>query len=378
MEINSSKVNVIAFYLPQFHTIPENDDAYGKGFTEWTNVKKAKPLFEGHRQPRVPLNDNYYCLLDNGKTMKDQAKLAQDNGVFGFCYYHYYFKNGKKLLEKPLEEMLENKDIDIPFCMCWANENWSKRWDGGNNEVIVEQNYDDLEGIEEHVKYLSKFLADPRYITVNGAPLLLIYKPDLIPNVKQYVSRIRECFKKNGFEKVFIASQFPTYYLNKKHLEIFDYYVQFEPMFTDYRVKANTHPFRQFLKRVAIKLHLYKTIKKAQKKPTSLTHMNYDEQWQNNLNFKVNDKRLIAGAFADWDNTARNKNGTVYDGVTVEKFASYFDSLTQKVKKDYSLPMIFINAWNEWAEGTYLEPDTDHEYGYLKAIKHAIEKQEII
>lgn len=374
MEINSSKVNVIAFYLPQFHTIPENDDAYGKGFTEWTNVKKAKPLFEGHRQPRVPLNDNYYCLLDNGKTMKEQAKLAQDNGVFGFCYYHYYFKNGKKLLEKPLEEMLENKEIDIPFCMCWANENWSKRWDGGNNEVIVEQNYDDLEGIEEHVKYLSKFLADPRYITVNGAPLLLIYKPDLIPNVKQYVARIRECFKKNGFEKVFIASQFPTYYLNKKHLEIFDYYVQFEPMFTDYRVKQAAHPFRQFLKRLAIKLHLYKTIKKAQKKPTSLTHMNYDEKWQNNLNFKVNDKRLIAGAFADWDNTARNKNGTVYDGVTIEKFASYFDSLTQKVKKEYSLPLIFINAWNEWAEGTYLEPDTDHEYGYLKAIKHAIEK----
>ncbi len=374
MEINSSKVNVIAFYLPQFHTIPENDDAYGKGFTEWTNVKKAKPLFEGHRQPRVPLNDNYYCLLDNGKTMKEQTKLAQDNGVFGFCYYHYYFKNGKKLLEKPLEEMLENKEIDIPFCMCWANENWSKRWDGGNNEVIVEQNYDDLEGIEEHVKYLSKFLADPRYITVNGAPLLLIYKPDLIPNVKQYVSRIRECFKKNGFDKVFIASQFPTYYLNKKHLEIFDYYVQFEPMFTDYRVKQAAHPFRQFLKRAAIKLHLYKTIKKAQKKPTSLTHMNYDEKWQNNLSFKVNDKRLIAGAFADWDNTARNKNGTVYDGVSVEKFASYFDSLTQKVKKEYSLPLIFINAWNEWAEGTYLEPDTDHEYGYLKAIKHAIEK----
>lgn len=374
MEINFNKVNVIAFYLPQFHTIPENDDAYGKGFTEWTNVKKAKPLFEGHRQPRVPLNDNYYYLLDNGKTMKEQAKLAQDNGVFGFCYYHYYFKNGKKLLEKPLEEMLENKEIDIPFCMCWANENWSKRWDGGNNEVIVEQNYDDLEGIEEHVKYLSKFLADPRYITVNGAPLLLIYKPDLIPNVKQYVARIRECFKKNGFEKVFIASQFPTYYLNKKHLEIFDYYVQFEPMFTDYRVKHDAHPLRQFLKRLAIKLHLYKTIKKAQKKPTSLTHMNYDEKWQNNLNFKVNDNRLIAGAFADWDNTARNKNGTVYDGVTVEKFASYFGSLTQKVKKDYSLPIIFINAWNEWAEGTYLEPDTDHEYGYLKAIKHAIEK----
>lgn len=370
MEIDSQKINVIAFYLPQFHTIPENDEAYGKGFTEWVNVKKAKPLFAGHRQPRVPLNNNYYCLLDNGETMRKQADMAKEHGVFGFCYYHYYFKDGKKLLEKPLEEMLKDKSIDMPFCLCWANENWSKRWDGGNNEVIVAQDYDDLDSIDKHVDYLSKFLLDDRYITIDGAPLLLIYKPDLIPNLKKYINRMRECFANHGFKKVFLASQFPTYYLAKKNLNLFDYYVQFEPMFTDFRVKRDSHPFRQFVKMVFIKLHLYNAFKKAQK--PSLTHMDYDEKWQNNLNYKITDKKLIAGAFVDWDNTARNKNGTVYDGVSVEKFSSYFSRLTKKVKKEYSTSMIFINAWNEWAEGTYLEPDTDHGYGYLDAIKEAV------
>lgn len=372
MEINLNKVNVIAFYLPQFHTIPENDEAYGKGFTEWVNVKKAKPLFEGHRQPRVPLNSNYYCLLDGGKTMIEQAKLAQDNGVFGFCYYHYYFKGGKKLLEKPLEEMLKDQRINIPFCLCWANENWSKRWDGGNNEVIVEQDYDDLDGIKDHVKYLTKFLKDPRYITINGVPLLLIYKPNLIPNVGQYVKKIRDCFKEEGFEKVFIASQFPTFYLDKKDLDIFDYYPQFEPFFTEHRLMKESHSIKQVAKRLLVKLHLLNVAKKA-KKP-ALTHMDYDRQWQNNLSSKISDERLIAGAFVDWDNTARNKNGIVYDGVTTEKFANYFSKLVNKTKKEYSLPIIFINAWNEWAEGTYLEPDEDNKYAYLEAINKSINK----
>lgn len=370
MEISLDKVNVIAFYLPQFHTIPENDEAYGKGFTEWVNVKKSQALFEGHRQPRVPLNDNYYCLLDDGKTMEAQAKLAQEYGVFGFCYYHYYFKNGKLLLEKPLEEMLLNKKINIPFCMCWANENWSKRWDGGNNEVIVAQDYDDLDGIEKHVDYLLKFVKDERYITINGKPLLIIYKPDLIPNLEQYVSKIRECFAKKGFEHIFIAAQFPTFYLNKQHLELFDYYIQFEPFYTEHRVIKESRSLKQLIKKLLIKLHLYDAAKKA-KKP-ALTHLDYDRQWKNNLASKINDKKLIAGAFVDWDNTPRNKNGIVYDGVTTEKFAKYFDELVIKTKKEYSLPIIFINAWNEWCEGTYLEPDTDHNYEYLEAINKSI------
>ena len=133
---------VIAFYLPQYHTIPENDASYGKGFTEWTNVKKASPLFKNHNQPRVPEKNNYYNLLDT-EVMIGQAELAKKYGIYGFCYYHYWFKNGKKLLEKPLEAMLKDKRVDIPFMLCWANENWTRKWDGGNNEIIVEQDYGD-------------------------------------------------------------------------------------------------------------------------------------------------------------------------------------------------------------------------------------------
>ena len=184
-----SNIKVIAFYLPQFHAIPENDKSYGKGFTEWTNVKKAKPLFADHNQPRVPLNQNYYDLLEQG-VMKNQADLAKKYGVYGFCYYHYWFADGKKLLEKPLETMLTDKSVDIPYCICWANENWTRRWDGGNNEVIVEQNYGDRANITRHAQYLTQFFKDERYIKEDGRPLLLIYKPELIIRCRKYIDEL--------------------------------------------------------------------------------------------------------------------------------------------------------------------------------------------
>ena len=184
-------VKIIPFYLPQFHTIPENDEWWGEGFTEWTNVKKAKPLFEGHDQPRIPLNNNYYNLMDDNVKIW-QAKLAKEYGIFGFCYYHYWFKGGRQLLEKPAEQMLKNKEIDIPFCFCWANENWSKNWDGGNREVIMEQDYGSQEDWEKHFRYFVRFFRDERYITVHGKPLLIIYKPEQITDLQQMVVYFRK------------------------------------------------------------------------------------------------------------------------------------------------------------------------------------------
>lgn len=174
-----SNEKVVAFYLPQYHPIPENDKAYGKNFTEWVNVKKALPLFENHNQPRIPLENNYYSLLDEN-TMIEQSKLAKSYGIYGFCYYHYWFKNGKKLLEKPLEMMLNTKEIDIPFMLCWANENWTKHWDGGNNEIIVEQDYGDYDDLINHIDYLCRFFRDKRYIKIDDKPVLVIYKPEII------------------------------------------------------------------------------------------------------------------------------------------------------------------------------------------------------
>jgi len=372
-------IKVIAFYLPQFHTIPENDEAYGKGFTEWTNVKKAEPLFTGHNQPRIPLNDNYYCLLDDG-VMKEQAKLAKENGVYGFCYYHYWFKGGKLLLEKPLEKMLGDKEVDIPFCICWANENWSKRWDGGNNELIVEQDYDDLGDVEKHINYLKDYFQDDRYIRVDGKPLFIVYKPELIPNLRKYICKIRDAARMNGIGELCISCQYPKYYMEGVGLDIFDYYIQFQPRFLkENAMNERRGNLAKTIKRIMISLRLREFGKSVRsifiKENTEgkiLEKRNYDEDWAEILNYKVKDEKLIAGAFVDWDNTPRNKNGLTYLGAEPQKFKVYMRKLFFKVRNEYNQKYIFINAWNEWAEGAYLEPDEKYKYGYLEALKETL------
>lgn len=367
---------VIAFYLPQYHTIPENDASYGKGFTEWTNVKKASPLFKNHNQPRVPEKNNYYNLLDT-EVMIGQAELAKKYGIYGFCYYHYWFKNGKKLLEKPLEAMLKDKRVDIPFMLCWANENWTRKWDGGNNEIIVEQDYGDYEDLKKHIDYLCDFFRDERYIKIDGKPVFVIYKPEIIPNIKKVIGFIRKRVKENGFSGIVIMSQYPDYFFACKKSDLLDYHIQFEPKFIqDYEIE------RMNLKRRKLKHfmlshnmnYLYQILlqKYQKEKKKELVHRNYDKDWQEIINYPVDDKRTVAGAFVDWDNTPRNRLGLVYDNTTPEKFYYFFKKLVDKVDKEYALDYIFINAWNEWAEGAYLEPDEKNHYKYLEAVKRVL------
>ncbi len=369
------KIKSIAFYLPQFHPIPENDEAYGEGFTEWTNVKKAQPLFEGHYQPRVPLHEDYYSLLDP-QVMVEQARLAKQYGVYGFCYYHYWFSGGKKLLEKPVEMMLETPAIDIPFCLCWANENWSKRWDGGDNGIIAMQSYGDLEDVKNHVDYLCRFFEDSRYIRIDGAPLLLIYKPELIPNLTEVVSCIREQAEANGFSEIRLAVQYPKYYLDGQGLDLFDYYIQFEPALNF----EKTITWRKAIKNIMIKLGLKKFSQSLRNSnayyaiKTNPSHHDYDEVWSQIVNDRCEDRRVIPCGFVDWDNTARNKSGHVFDGASPEKFQHYLSQLVKKVSESDAADMIFINAWNEWAEGCYLEPDEKYGYAYLEAHKAALEQ----
>ena len=367
---------VIAFYLPQYHTIPENDASYGKGFTEWTNVKKASPLFKNHNQPRVPEKNNYYNLLDT-EVMIGQAELAKKYVIYGFCYYHYWFKNGKKLLEKPLEAMLKDKRVDIPFMLCWANENWTRKWDGGNNEIIVEQDYGDYEDLKKHIDYLCDFFRDERYIKIDGKPVFVIYKPEIIPNIKKVIGFIRKRVKENGFSGIVIMSQYPDYFFACKKSDLLDYHIQFEPKFIqDYEIE------RMNLKRRKLKHfmlshnmnYLYQILlqKYQKEKKKELVHRNYDKDWQEIINYPVDDKRTVAGAFVDWDNTPRNRLGLVYDNTTPEKFYYFFKKLVDKVDKEYALDYIFINAWNEWAEGAYLEPDEKNHYKYLEAVKRVM------
>ena len=378
-EVNDGKgIKIIPFYLPQFHTIPENDQWWGEGFTEWTNVRKAQPLFPGHDQPRIPLNGEYNLLDDETKIW--QADLAKKYGIFGFCYYHYWFKDGRKLLEKPAEQMLANPKVDLPFCFCWANENWSKNWDGGNREVIMEQDYGDLNDWEKHFQYLLPFFKDSRYITVDEKPLFVIYKPDQIIDLYQMTSYWKQRAVEEGFPGLCFAFQFPTYYSDMYYRnDIFDFRIGFEPVHarnldsmkpgTSNKVKL----MRKFLGENILSIYRKKRVANLSSgfsKAQNLAMYFYDEIWVKILNAHWT-AEFIPGGFVDWDNTPRNKHGLLHSGFTIEKFQNYMTRLIKRANNE-NKPMIFINAWNEWGEGAFLEPDQKYGYQKLEAIKSAL------
>ena len=357
----------IAFYLPQFHAIPENDEWWGKGFTEWNNVRKSKSLFRKHNQPEIPLNKNYYCLLDS-KTQEWQSQLALNYGIDGFCYYHYWFE-GKLLLEKPLELMLKNKNIKIPFCLSWANESWARTWDGQENELLIKQNYnEDENGWKKHFEYFLKFFKDERYIKNNGRPVLIIYKPHLIKNCKDMLAFWRKLAKENGFADLYIGYQHYSAFNQNMSENGFDFGINFEPFYTVYEINRKLNNIK---KKAVYYLENPKNITRfLRKKLLSEPNIyDYDEIW-NNIIRRKNNKSIYRGAFTSWDNTPRKgKNADVFFESTPQKFEKYLNALTRASKKAGNDEYIFINAWNEWAEGAHLEPEERYGYGYLEAIK---------
>ena len=381
-EVKDGKgTKLIALYLPQFHTIPENDQWWGEGFTEWTNVKKSTPLYEGHDQPRIPLNENFYNLLDDDVKIW-QANLAKDHGVFGFCYYHYWFKGGKQLLEKPAEQMLVNKEVDLPFCFCWANENWSRNWDGGNREILMEQDYGGKDDWEKHFQYLLPFFKDERYITVDGKPLFVIYKPEQIIDIYQMMNYFKKRAVESGLSGLCLAFQFPTYYTDMFYREdIFDYRIGFEPVYSRNASSMQKPGMsnKVSLLRKTLGENAVSAYRKSRQgktgsnwgKAQSLAMYFYDETWEQILKNQWT-QEFLPGALVDWDNTPRNKHGVVYEGFSIEKFEKYMRCLIKRANAESKL-MIFINAWNEWAEGAFLEPDEKYGYQKLEAIKRALE-----
>ena len=376
-------MKIIAFYLPQFHNIPENDEWWGNGFTEWTNVKKAKPLYEGHMQPRVPLGGNYYNLLDDNVKIW-QADLAKKYGVYGFCYYHYWF-NGKMLLEKPMEQMLANKEVDIPFCICWANEPWTKAWVGDEKKLLIAQEYGQEEEWKQHFMYLLPFFKDERYITKDGKPLFVFYRPDIVPCMKEMIETWDKLAKENGLSGITFAFQSGDYdWNNSKEAKLFDYDIEFQPPYASHWLYSNDGKIVSALKKCrrllagwagkkfGIDLYRYGTAQ--YKKMTGQTVANYDSMWQKIIEAKPMRSNSIPGAFVKWDNTPRHgERGQINVG-TPEKFEYYLSKQIKHAREDYHEDMIFMYAWNEWAEGGYLEPDEDDKYGYLEAIKRAFEE----
>ena len=376
-------MNIIAAYLPQFHCIPENDNWWGKGFTEWTNVKKARPLFEGHRQPRRPLNNNYYNLLDDGnKTWRWQIDLAKEYGIFGFSIYHYWF-NGKLLLEQPVENFLKDKTLEMPFCICWANEKWTNGWVSSENRVLMEQDFSDKEDWINHFMYLLPFFQDKRYIRIDNKPLVIIYVPYLMEKyLEPFLKCWRELAEKNGVNGITFAFQHVRNYNDPKFKkELFDYGMEFQPDFALSR-KVENRNFIQAAKETTVN-KMFKLSSWLQKNYGIYIHrrrnqrdvkrFSYDEVWEKILSLQPEGGNIIPGAFVDWDNTSRKgKAGSVAVGVTPEKFYGYLKRQIIHAKTVYHQNYMVLFAWNEWAESGYLEPDEDNQYKMLSAVKHAL------
>lgn len=348
---------VIAFFLPQYHEIKENNEWWGEGFTEWTNVKNAKPLFKGHYQPKVPLNKDYYDMSDV-QTLHKQSKLAKCYGVDGFCFYHYWF-NGRKLLERPLELLLEHKDIDIEFCFSWANETWSRRWNGEPREILIKQEYGNREDWEKHIQYLSVFFADNRYIKIKNKPVLLLYRAFDIPNCREMISYWQERVRSFGFEGIYIIETLNS--MQKRGMiEESDALTEFEPMYTIHKYLNKPRRIYRYL------FHHLKLSRWGLK-----DYLKYQKVTKLIINRKYNDhqkKKIYLGVFPEWDNTARKgERGLCVKDASDKEFRKLFEAQYRKSLK-MNNEFIFINAWNEWGEGAYLEPDEKKKYAMLETI----------
>lgn len=347
------KVRAIAFYLPQYHPIPENDRWWGKGFTEWTNVTRAQPQMQGHHQPRRPTDLGYYDLR-LAEIREQQAQLAQRYGIHGFCYYYYWFA-GKRLLERPLDDMLSSGTPDFPFCLCWANESWSRRWDGSETDVLMKQEHSpelDVAFAESVIPYL----LDKRYIKVNGRPVLIVYRPDIIPDLTSTIQRWRNIFRDKGVGEVHLVAAL-TFGFEMGVENGFDAEVQFPP-------------------------HGLKLTQRTSNYETAPdfegTIYSYPEAVQSQITHCAPEKVRYFTTMLQWDNTARKKNKShIYADFTLDLYEEWTAASVRKTLDFYPQEnnLLFINAWNEWAEGTYLEPDATHGHAPLQATNRALLEQ---
>jgi hypothetical protein len=342
-ETNRNGPTLLAFYLPQFHPTPENDAWWGKGFTEWTNTAKAQPLFPGHYQPHIPADLGFYDLR-LPEVREEQAALARDYAVDGFCYYHYWFA-GRRVLERPFEEVLKSGRPDFPFCLCWANDSWTGVWYGARNRTLIRQTYPGMEDHAQHFDCLANAFSDPRYITIDGCPLLLIFKPRMIPDLNVMIAFWRRRALESGFPGLHLVG---------------------------IRHCFETAPRDGLDATVTVRVPLvpreYDSIA-AKNMPTVISH-------EQNIDALValDDEWDYPCAAPNWDNTPRcGRCGIVLHGSRPELFRR---NLRQSLSRAATFPpgrqLIFLKSWNEWAEGNHLEPDLKFGRGWLEAVREEV------
>jgi len=361
------RARLIAFYLPQFHEIPENNEWWGKGFTEWTNVRKAKPLFSGHVQPKIPGELGYYNLLDQ-QARAAQAKLAKENGIEAFCYWHYWFGNGRRLLEKPLSEVLRLADPEIGFCLCWANQTWTGIWHGAPNRVLIEQQYP---GKSDEAAYFESVLPafrDKRYVTIEGRPLFAIYKPEELPDAAGFIQHWNKLAQECGLKGIYFVGMSNNF--SSPELKFFDAIVPIGPGdFLDIQPKDSlvVRGARRLLRG---KLSKYIPKSFLGRIGLPFRHDYGDAAAQAFARLPDSDT-FYPCVLTGWDNTPRSGyRGVVFEnytpnalGVALSKAINYVSGRNPEKR------IVFLKSWNEWAEGNHLEPESREGRAYLNVVR---------
>lgn len=364
--MRKNNVRVIAFYLPQFHPIPENDVWWGKGFTEWTNVRNARPLFRGHYQPRVPADLGYYDLRIP-QVRETQAEMAREAGIEGFCYWHYWFGHGKQLLERPFNEVLRSGKPDFPFCLGWANETWSGIWHGQPGRVLMEQTYPGVEDYNRHFYANLDAFLDDRYIRINDKPLFYVYRPFNIPNTDVFLDCWRELAAKNGLPGIhFVGASYDARQARKVielGYDAIHTHWQKSIMLHDHLLQFAWNKFAELTLNGKFKMSIW-------------DYEDFAAKFSNELDSQPNYcPTLLSG----WDNSPRSgRRGQIFVNYSPETFDVHVKNVLKRIeKKAPETNIAFLKSWNEWAEGNYVEPDVKYGWDFLNVLKNNLKAEQI-
>jgi lipopolysaccharide biosynthesis protein len=357
MTQTDKKVRPIAFYLPQFHPIAENDEWWGRGFTEWTNTAKAKPLFRGHYQPHVPADLGFYDLRLS-ESREQQAAMAARYGIEAFCYYHYWF-GGRRLLERPFDEVLASGSPKLPFCLCWANQTWTGVWHGSPRRVLVEQTYPGESDHRAHFEYLTRAFADDRYVRVDGQPLFLIYSPGELPNAERTLDSWRERSVKVGLRAPYFVAVVWEVNATRPPAGFDGQILQHLPE------RADWYPWSRPIE----KIRRYVTYRLGHP-----TVKDYASSSREMLPAQLNPEHSFPVVVPNWDNSPRSgRRGLCLRNSTPQLFGEQVARAVRLLSRhDASKRLLFIKSWNEWAEGNHLEPDLRYGHQYLEALQGAL------